>query len=123
MDQNNNGGGSKTPQAEDSKLVEDMTVPENLMEIEEVQNWDDRMNRANYNEMQRNAVGQCLRKIDEWLNFTANGSWEEHDTNKKEGYTIYTATSPNGYVSLKTVGTFEYSAMQMFAVLHDKRYR
>ena len=100
-----------------------MTVPDNLMHIEEVTDWDDRMNKANYNEMQRDAIGQCLRKVDEWLNFTATGNWELHDTNKKEGYSIYTGQSPNGIVSLKTTGIFQYSAMQMFAVLHDKRYR
>ena len=67
---------SKTPQGGDEKIEEDMTVPDNLMVIEEVSNWEERMNKANYNEMQRNAVGQCLKKIDEWLNFAANGNWE-----------------------------------------------
>ena len=47
---------TQTQQAEDEKIEEDMTVPENLMVIEDVQNWEERMNKANYNEMQRNAV-------------------------------------------------------------------
>ena len=100
-----------------------MTLPDNLLKIEDIQDWEVRMEKANYNEMQRDAIGQCLKKIDEWLNFAANGNWDLYDNNKKEGYTIYTGTSNNGIVSLKTTGTFNYSAMQMFAVLHDKRYR
>ena len=34
-----------------------MTVPDNLLKIEDVQDWEVRMEKANYNEMQRDAIG------------------------------------------------------------------
>ena len=52
-----------------------------------------------------------------------NGAWEVADTNKKEGYQISLCTSDNGIPSMKSAGTFPYSLMQIFAALHDKRYR
>lgn len=51
------------------------------------------------------------------------GDWEVSDTNKKEGYVISLATSANGIPCLKSSGTMPYNIMQVFACLHDKRYR
>ena len=52
------------------------------------------------------------------------GNWEVADTNKKEGYVISLATGAvSGVPCLKSSGTMPYSIMQVFACLHDKRYR
>lgn len=53
----------------------------------------------------------------------ANGPWEVADTNKKEGYQISLCTSDNKVPCLKSAGTLPFSLMQVFACLHDKRYR
>ena len=64
-----------------------------------------------------------MEKKDKFLDFMANGAWEVTDTNKKDGYQISLCTSANGIPCLKSAGTFPFSLMQVFACLHDARYR
>ena len=93
------------------------------MHIDDVPDWDERMDRASYTSQQRDIVRQCLEKKEKFLHFMANGPWEVADTNKKDNYQISLCTGPNGVPCLKSSGTFPFSMMQMFACLHDKRYR
>lgn len=93
------------------------------MHIDEIEDWEDRMTRASYTQQQRDLVNQCLAKKDKFLDFMQNGDWQVSDTNKKEGYVISLCTSANGVPCLKSAGTMPYSIMQVFACLHDKRYR
>ena len=81
------------------------------------------MNLANYSDAQRNVIGQCHRKIDEFYDFVQNGDWAVSETNKKEGYVLSTAKSSRGFLSLKAEGTFKFSAMQVMCTLHDEALR
>lgn len=67
-------------------IEEDLTLPEAIMHIDEVEDWEDRMNRASYNSHQRSLIAQCLAKKDVFLEYMANGNWEVSNNAKKDGY-------------------------------------
>ena len=105
-------------------IEEDLTTPEAILYIDEVNNWEDRFTRANYNEEQRNLVKQCLVKKEDWLRFCSEGPWEVTETNKKENYEISQCTSEiNKLPCMKSCGILPFPIMQVFACLHDSRYR
>ena len=82
------------------------------------------MDRANYSVEQRVAISQCLLKKDSWLEFCANGPWEVTETNKKEQFEISQCVSADHALPcLKSTGIFDFSVMQMFACLHNSKYR
>lgn len=41
-------------------IVEDLTTPTAILYIDEIDDWEDRMNRANYSDHQRQMIAQCL---------------------------------------------------------------
>ena len=75
-----------TKQSEQGLFEEDLTTPEAIMHIDEIDDWESRMDRASYTSQQRDCVRQCLEKKDKFLHFMEKGAWEVTDTNKKEGY-------------------------------------
>ena len=85
---------------------EDLTLPPSIMHIDDVPDWEDRMDRASYTSSQRDIIKQCLDKKDRFLNFMENGPWEVADTNKKDNYEISLCTGPNGVPCLKSSGVF-----------------
>ena len=95
------------------------------MKIDEVDEsaWEDRMNRANYNPEQRSLVNQCLKKKEKFLQFFMNAAWEVTDNNKKEGIVVSQCMSDSGVPALKSQGTLPFPIMQVFACLHDGKYR
>ena len=57
----------KKGQQEEVKIRQstlDMTVPENILHLDEVENWDDHMNSANYSAQQRSFIKQVNEKKD-----------------------------------------------------------
>ena len=81
------------------------------------------MTRASYSDDQRNFIAQALVKRDEWLNFCASSQWEVTDNNKKDDITISQCMSSHNIPSMKSSGVINNSLMQVFATLHDSRYR
>ena len=69
-------------------ITEDLTTPTAIIGFDEITDWEDRMNRANYTQEQRDFIRQAHVKRDEWLNFCASSDWKVTDDNKKEGICI-----------------------------------
>ena len=49
--------------------------------------------------------------------------WQVTETNKKEGIEISQCVSPEGIPALKSTAIMPFPIMQIFATLHDSRYR
>ncbi len=81
------------------------------------------MTRASYTDDQRNFIAQALAKRDEWLNFCASSKWEVTENNKKDDITISQCMSSHNIPSMKSSGVINNPLMQVFATLHDARYR
>lgn len=100
----------------------DLTKPEQILYVDDIQDWNEHMDSYNYSASQRDIMRQCFEKKEHMFKFL-QGKWDLYDTNKKENYEIFTSTSSNNIMSLKAVGIFDFPLMQMFATLHDARYR
>ena len=81
------------------------------------------MTRANYTSDQRDFIRQALVKKEEWLKFCASSDWKVTDDNKKDGITVSQCDSSHEIPSMKSSGIIDFSLMQVFATLHDSRYR
>jgi len=104
-------------------IVEDLTTPSAIIGFDEIVDWEDRMTRANYTSDQRDFIRQALVKKEEWLKFCASSDWKVTDDNKKDGITVSQCDSSHEIPSMKSSGIIDFSLMQVFATLHDSRYR
>lgn len=66
-------------------ITEDLTTPSAILGFDEIEDWEDRMTRANYTSEQRDFIRQAHTKKEEWLNFCASSDWKVTDDNKKDG--------------------------------------
>ena len=78
-----------------------MTVPENILHLDEVENWDDHMNSANYSAQQRSFIKQANEKKDYAMQFLQNNEWELLYKDEAEQLETHITTSKNGLLSIK----------------------
>ena len=104
-------------------IVEDLTKPTTITTIDDIPDWEDRMNRANYTDTQRAIVRQAQQKHKAWLDFCNSNVWDVTETNEKHDYVISQCTSASGIPCMKSVGTINFSLMEIFCCLHNADYR
>jgi len=58
-----------------SPIVEDLACPDQVTEIEVIADWEDRMNRASYNDHQRDVIARVLSKKQDFADILGGQGW------------------------------------------------
>ncbi len=84
---------------DESPIVEDMSTPKEIVDIEVIEDWETRFRRANYSQEQIRIVKLGQQKMREWLELKGLQDWTQQANT--DGVKIEYRTSARGFNTLK----------------------
>lgn len=106
---------------DESPIVEDMSTPKEIVDIEVIEDWETRFRRANYSQEQIRIVKLGQQKMREWLELKGLQDWTQQANT--DGVKIEYRTSARGFNTLKAQAVLPFNIMDIFVTLMDAKSR
>ena len=106
----------------DKSFEEDLTIAQEILEVNAVLDWEKRFRLAHYTDYQKQIVKKCLSKTETLLRLILNDKeWTQQQD--KDGVNVCYRTSSHGLNSCRTQMTVPFSNIDVFRTINNINYR